>query len=148
MLFHLGAGLVAEFESAYRARHRLWCQRKSATRDPCVSKWETVNDIEEGAEPRALGYTSRQRSSGGGSIANTDELLSVGEVGFEQGESSTGDVQGGSVRNQAWNGWRTSLAPGQPGSGPVATITLQLILMQIRQEAPEMSLPRRQADMF
>lgn len=45
-------------------------------------------------------YTSQQRSSGGGAIANTDELLSVGEVGFEPGECSAGDVEGRSVRDQ------------------------------------------------
>lgn len=59
-----------------------------------------LNDKDEGTEHRALGYALRQRSSGGGSIANTDELLSVGEVGLEPGESGAGDVEGRSVRDQ------------------------------------------------
>lgn len=69
-----------------------------------------------------MGYASRQRSSGG--VVDTDELLSVGEAGFEPGESGAADVEGRSVRDQVSNGWRASLAPGQPGSGPVATIPL------------------------
>lgn len=47
-----------------------------------------------------MGYALRQRSSAGGSIANTDELLSVGEVGFEVEESSAGVVEGRSVRDR------------------------------------------------
>lgn len=65
-----------------------------------VTEGEDVKDEEERTKHRTLGNTLQQGGDEGGAVVDVDELLTVGEVGLEPGESGAGDVNGGSEAGQ------------------------------------------------
>lgn len=58
-----------------------------------MAKGARINDEEEKSKHRALRHTLVEMGRGGIGIFDGDKLLSVGNVGLEPGESSTGESE-------------------------------------------------------
>lgn len=52
-----------------------------------TSKWDQIEEEKKWTKHQTLGYTLGQGSVGGDAVVYADELLMVGEVGMNPGES-------------------------------------------------------------